>query len=96
MTILDVTGAVDYIKAYGSKNIEVIYIKASENLRVQRAAKRDPNGFNRAEWDRRAADDAEKFKNCVSVINYLHFLINRFTYFLITIHYLALKTDGIN
>lgn len=69
MTVLDVQGAVDYIKAYGSENIEVIYIKASENLRIQRAVKRDPNGFDKAEWDKRAADDAEKFKNCVSVID---------------------------
>lgn len=69
MTILDIHGTIDYIKEYGPDNVEIVYIKVPEKIRMERAMLRDPDGFDKKEWDRRAIDDAIKFKEAVSVID---------------------------
>lgn len=67
--ILDVQGTLDYINAYGADNVEVVYVKAPEEIRRQRAIDRDPNKFDKDEWERRAKDDAIKFKDTEMVIS---------------------------
>ena len=57
--VVDIDGALAYIKAYGAENCSVIYIECPEDIREERAKKR--GSFDKKEWDRRAEDDAEKF-----------------------------------
>ena len=59
VAVLDVQGAVDYIKKYGSDYIAIEFIEASDELREARAIKR--GGFDKTEWDRRNIDDSKKF-----------------------------------
>lgn len=59
VAVLDVQGAVDYIKKYGSDYIAIEFIEASDELREARAIKR--GGFDKTEWDRRVIDDGKKF-----------------------------------
>lgn len=57
--VVDIDGALAYIKAYGAENCAVVYIEVPEDIREERARKR--GSFDKKEWDRRAEDDAKKF-----------------------------------
>lgn len=57
--VVDIDGALAYIKAYGAKNCSMVYIECPDKTREKRARKR--GSFDKKEWDRRVADDNEKF-----------------------------------
>lgn len=59
IVILDMGGAREFLNTYPKDDIFVCYIDTDDDLREARASKR--GGFDKTEWDRRAADDAVKF-----------------------------------
>lgn len=59
IVVLDVKGATDWIKRYGSEFIEVVYMYVDDDIREQRAIGR--GSFDKTEWERRKADDNVKF-----------------------------------
>ena len=69
--ILDVQGARDYVNYYGKENCCVIEIRANDKTREERAMKR--GSFDKTEWDRRLADDEQKFDSSQTegLVNYV-------------------------
>ncbi len=61
VAVLEIKGTLEYIKAYGSENLEIIYVYADADIREERAKLR--GSFDKAEWDRRAEADREDFSN---------------------------------
>lgn len=65
--VVDVDGAMEVVKAYGSDCVELVYVDASAETRTRRAKKRascDETEWKekrKPEWDRRLADDEIKF-----------------------------------
>ncbi len=59
VAVVDVSGAMSYIKAYGSENINIVYVYVDDDVRKERAIARGT--FSETEWNRRLADDAVKF-----------------------------------
>lgn len=59
VVILDVKGAKQWIKCYGSDLISIEYIMAEDDVREQRAMNR--GSFDQTEWERRLKDDRIKF-----------------------------------
>lgn len=59
VVILDMGGIKEFLNLYPKEDIFVCYIDTDDALREERALKR--GGFDKTEWDRRAADDAVKF-----------------------------------
>ena len=57
--ILDIKGAMDYIRMYGGKNIRVVYVSVEDEIRKERAKIR--GSFDESEWERRCEDDNNKF-----------------------------------
>lgn len=58
VAVLELTGALAYINAYGADQCKIIYITASAEERKRRAMLR--GGFDEDEWNRRAkADDSD-------------------------------------
>lgn len=68
LTILDCAGALTYIKEYGIKNIEVIYVTASIETRKQRVFLRDTTNYNADEWNRRLQTELDTDEK-ICVIN---------------------------
>lgn len=67
--ILDLQGAKDFIKYAGKDNTKVIYIECDDEIRKERAKSR--GSFDETEWNRRLADDNEKFseENLAKIID---------------------------
>ena len=59
VTIVDVDGALSYIKNYDKNDLNVIFIIADDVIRMDRAKKR--GSFSSEEWERRVKDDEIKF-----------------------------------
>lgn len=57
--VVDIDGALAYIKNYGSFNLEITYVFADSDIRETRAKSR--GSFDKTEWDRRAAADDKAF-----------------------------------
>ena len=57
--VVTVSGVWAYLKEYGSKNIEVIYLNVDDDIRRKRAENR--GSFDETEWNRRLKADAEDF-----------------------------------
>lgn len=53
--VLNAAGVKSYIDRYGSDNLEIIYVHASDEVRERRARAR--GSFNQAEWERRYTQD---------------------------------------
>lgn len=81
VVVVDINGAMNYLRFYGSKYCDIVYVNCLEELREQRAVKR--GGFDKTEWDRRAADDKIKFsENKINLLSYfaggIYVIINNF------------------
>ena len=74
VAILDVEGAVKFIRYYGKENVEVIYLYVSDEERERRASLR--GSFDKTEWDRRKKDDDVKFSE--DIIQDLAYLAGNF------------------
>lgn len=65
VAITDVTGTEELLKYFGKENCFVVSVEAKDKIREERAKGREnKNGkheFSQSEWDRRLADDKEKF-----------------------------------
>ena len=59
--VVTVSGVWSYIKEYGAKNLEVIYLKADDDIREGRA--RNRGSFDEAEWNRRLKEDDKDFSS---------------------------------
>lgn len=59
VVVVDVQGAIDYIKRYGSAYVVINFVEVSDEIRKNRAIRR--GGFNETEWNRRVDDDSIKF-----------------------------------
>ena len=59
VTILDVNGAMEYIRIYGPEAIQIVFVYVPNDIRKRRAMKR--GSFDETEWLRREADDDIKF-----------------------------------
>lgn len=59
VAVVDIQGAIDYIKKYGSAYVVINFVEVSDEIREARAIKR--GGFDKTEWDRRVIDDNIKF-----------------------------------
>lgn len=57
--ILDIQGAKEFLKYYGEENCFVAYVSVPSDIRESRASAR--GSFDKAEWNRRLADDDIKF-----------------------------------
>ncbi|MBO4847262.1 MAG: guanylate kinase Gmk3 [Lachnospiraceae bacterium] len=57
--VVDLTGAMSYVKAYGSENVDVVYVSVNDDIRKSRAMMRGT--FSEEEWNRRLEDDNDKF-----------------------------------
>ncbi len=57
--VVDINGAISYIKTYGPENIDIVYVAVDDDIRVERAKTRGT--FSEEEWNRRLIDDNEKF-----------------------------------
>ncbi len=55
VAIVDIKGAKSYIKEYGPKNINIVYVYADDDIREERARQRGT--FSIEEWNRRFAAD---------------------------------------
>lgn len=66
--VLDIKDVDNFINYYGKENTKVVLIKCSDDIRMQRAMKRDKN-FNEDEWYRRLKDDEIKFKKYEHIID---------------------------
>ena len=58
---LTLDGAEAFVNYFGAENCIVFYIDAPKSVREKRAESRDPQGFNKDEWDRRAKTDNVDF-----------------------------------
>ena len=58
---VDLVGLDNLIDYCGRENLIIVHLTAPEIIREDRAIKRDPNGFNQAEWERRAESDNQIF-----------------------------------
>ena len=59
--ILDKEGAENFIDYYGSNDCFTVYVDLDDDTRTKRAMAR--GSFNMSEWQRRLADDNDKFKD---------------------------------
>ena len=48
-----------YVKAYGTENVDVVYVSVNDDIRKSRAMMRGT--FSEEEWNRRLEDDNDKF-----------------------------------
>lgn len=59
IAVLTPDGAMSYIGIYGAEVLDIYLIEVNETIRKERAKKR--GSFDETEWNRRAADDEDKF-----------------------------------
>lgn len=59
VVVLDIQGAKEWLRIYGSRSITIWYMMADDEVREERAKNR--GSFDQTEWDRRKADDDIKF-----------------------------------
>lgn len=59
VVVLDIEGIKGFIDYFGRKNLKIIHIDTDDEIRRKRAQKR--GSFDLTEWNRRLADDNEKF-----------------------------------
>lgn len=59
VAVIEINGALAFIEAYGSDNLEIIYVYADDAVRESRAKMR--GSFDQAEWNRRMEADNNDF-----------------------------------
>lgn len=59
--VVDIDGALKFLEKYGSRNIDLVFVYASDKTRKQRAINR--GSFDETEWNRRLIADAKDFSS---------------------------------
>lgn len=75
--IVDPSGCKALLNHYGTQNCFVVNVLADDRLREKRAMER--GGFDKKEWDRRFADDFQKFSKSVMEPLVNHYCYNDLT-----------------